>query len=127
MSQQAPSSQFAKLEHDWWTRQRMFNAFQATNGGIDWGESTQVNLSPTQGKNYTGNVNGQWKNVTAPAGANTEFAIPHDLGRIPSFYFYIADRSCNLYQLPNTGTAWTQTNIYVKCDAANAVLRVFIT
>jgi hypothetical protein len=126
MAQTPPNSQMVKTEPAFWQLQRVFNIYQAVNGGIDFGVSTQVNIPPG-GNQYTGNINGQWANVTAPVAPNTEFAVPHKLGRIPSFYLYICDRSANLYQLPNTGTAWTATNIYLKCDTASAVLRIFIT
>lgn len=100
----------------------MVKLFQGINGGLDFGSSSQTD--PTQ---YTGNMDGQWANVTAPGTPDTEFAIPHTLGRTPSFYFYNSDRAASLYQLPATGTAWTNTNIYVKCSVASAVLNVFIT
>jgi hypothetical protein len=121
MSQITPSSQFERSEVGPFNRQRVFNLSQAVNGGIDFGVSTQT--SPSQ---YSGNMNGQWANVTTP-GANVEFAVPHNLGRIPSFYFFISDVACDLYQLPNTGTAWTAINIYLKCNVAGANVRVFIT
>ena len=101
---------------------RRYNDGQALNGGIDFGQSTETNLTT-----YSGNMKGQWKNVTAPGVANTEFAVPHDLGYVPTHYPIInADRACKVYQLPNTGTPWTAQNIYLKCDTANAVLRIFI-
>ena len=100
---------------------REFGLFGLVNGGLDIGVSTQ-----TTPANYTGNLNGQWVNTTAPASPNTEFALAHTLLRIPSFYWFISDRACSLYQLPNTGTAWTTTNVYVKCSVASAVLRVFL-
>ena len=104
---------------------RTYNIAKAVNGGLDFGDSSQVNT--TAGTTYTGNMNGQWANVAAPATPNTEFAIPHNLNRIPSFYFYNTDIAATVYQLPNTGTAWTTTNIYVKCSVASANLRIFIT
>lgn len=125
MSQVNRTPQYAGLETGFQGLTRNFNVSKAVNGGIDFGASTQTAQGP--GTAYSGNINGQWANVTAPGGANTEFAIPHNLNRIPSFYFFNSDVACNLYQLPNTGTAWTQTNIYVKCSAASAKLRVFIT
>ena len=110
--------------------QRVFNLFKEFDGFIDIGQSDQV---ATIGSNlYTGNLNGQGSNVTAPAGANTEFAVSHSLvdshgnPKVPSFYFYISDRSANVYQLPNTGTPWTKTQVFLKCDTASAVLRIFI-
>jgi hypothetical protein len=135
MSQINRPSQFIGLESTFQGLNRNYNTAKAVNGGIDFGESTQT--AQGDGTAYSGNVNGQWANITAPGTANTEFAIPHNLNRIPSFYLYNIDRAVTLmsgevvgavlYQLPDTGTAWTQTNIYVKCSAASAKLRVFIS
>ena len=121
MSKITPINQIPGTESPQSGMNRVFGMNNALNGGIDAGESTQTDPST-----YTGNINGQWANVTAPASPNTEFAIPHTLGRTPSWYSYNIDRSGVLYQLPNTGTAWTETNIYVKCSAASAILRVLI-
>lgn len=121
MSQVTPSNQIPGLEHGFWDKQRQFNKTQALNAGIDFGLSTQTNL-----RTYTGNMGGQWRNVVTP-GANVEFAIPHDLGRVPSFYLYNLEKNGVVYQLPDTGTAWTTTNIYVKCSVATSKLRIFIT
>ena len=121
MSQITPINQIVRTESMQSMLNRIFGINQAINGGIDIGVSTQTNPN-----NYTGNLAGQWVNVTAPATPNTEFALPHTLNRVPSFYWVIADRSCNLYQLPTTGTAWSSTNIYIKCSVASAILRVFI-
>jgi len=118
------TSQFHGLETGFLEKSRIFRLSQAINGGIDFGASTQTNQDP--GTAYSGNMNGQWKNVTAPVSPNTEFAIPHNLNRIPSHYFVIADRAAHVYQFANTGTAWTTNNIYVKCDTASANLRLFI-
>ncbi len=124
MSQISRPSQFVGLETGFLERLRTFRISQAVNGGIDEGVSTQTAQGP--GTAYTGNVNGQWANVQAPGTPNTEFAISHFLNRIPSHYRFISDVAAKLYQLPNTGTAWTTTNIYVKCDTASANLRVLI-
>lgn len=124
MSLAQPVIQFGKGESSFQTRRRLFDLAQATNGGIDFGSSTQTSLA-----NYTGNMNGQWVNpVTAPGVANTEFPIAHNLGRIPNGYLiFWKDRSADLYQGPATGTAWTTTQIFVKCTVANAVFAVFLT
>jgi hypothetical protein len=121
MGQVTPVNQIVNTESRQSQLNRTFGLAQAINGGLDFGVSTQT--SPA---NYTGNISGQWANVTAPAGANTEFAVPHTLGRIPSFYLFISDRACRLYQLPNTGTVWTLNNVYLKCDTSSAVLRIFL-
>jgi hypothetical protein len=131
MGQVVPSEQPGQLQNEREFKLRVFNLFSEFNKGIDLGVSTQTNTNP--GANtYTGNLNGQWINVTAPAGANTEFSVTHSLtngqgqAKIPSFYWFISDRACRVYQLPNTGTAWTTTNVYLKCDTASAVLRIFV-
>ena len=57
--------------------------------------------------------------------ANTEFAIAHHLGRTPAgFLVTRLDKAGSVY---DSGTAWTETAIYLKCSAANAAvtLRVF--
>lgn len=125
MSQVTPINQIPGTESAHSTLNRIFGITQTLNGGIDFGESTQTD--DTADDEYTGNMSGQWANVTAPVTPNTEFSIPHALDRIPSFYFYNSDRAAIVYQLPTTGTAWTEEEIFVKCSVASAVLRVFIT
>lgn len=115
-----PPLQIAGLDHTFWRTQRSFNTLQATNAS-DYGQSTDTDLTT-----YQGNAYGQWRNVTTPAGANTEFSINHDLGRVPSDYHYILEKNGVVYQLPDTGTPWTTTQIFVKCSVASSKLRIFI-
>jgi hypothetical protein len=124
MSQVNRTPQFQKLEDNFFGLGRTYNLTKAINGGIDFGESTQVASGP--GSAYSGNINGQWVNVQAPGTANTEFSVPHNLNRIPSHYHYIVDSAAKVYQLPNTGTAWTTDTVYLKCDTASANIRLFL-
>lgn len=124
MSQVTPINQIPGTESPHSTLNRVYGLSQAVNT-IDFGASDQDGSDASH--DYTGNMSGVWANVTAPVTSNTEFAIPHTLDRIPSFYFYNSDRAAILYQLPPTGTAWTEQDIFVKCSVASAVLRVFIT
>lgn len=125
-----PSEQIGRLENERLFKQRVFSLFKEFNGYIDMGVSTQTGGAGAN--TYTGNLNGQWFNVTAPAGANTEFSLMHSLvdgqgnPKIPSFYWFIADRACDVYQLPNTGTPWTETEVFLKCSASSAILRIFV-
>lgn len=121
MSQVTPPNQIVGTESRQSLLNRILGIALVVNGGLDLGTSTQ-----TTPQTYTGNISGQWANVTAPATPNTQFAIPHTLGRIPSFYWWNSDRACRVFQLPNTGTAWTLNNIYLACDTASAVLRIFM-
>jgi hypothetical protein len=71
---------------------------------------------------------GAFVSGTSPGTANTEFAIAHNLGRIPQGYFVGGVNPAGiLYQLAATGTAWTTTNIYVKCTIVTMGFTVYIT
>lgn len=63
-----------------------------------------------------GNTDSVHVNVQAAGVANTEFAVTHNLGRIP-VGFRVADRN-NVGNAYNSGTAWTTTQIFLKCDVA---------
>jgi hypothetical protein len=58
-----------------------------------------------------------WKATgTTPGAANTEFAVNHGLGRIPlGFQVWSVNKAAHLYQ---STTAWTTTQIFLKCDVA---------
>lgn len=52
-----------------------------------------------------------------PGTANTEFAIAHQLGRIPiGFIVASVDQAAIIYK---STTSWTKTNIYLKCNATS--------
>lgn len=99
---------------------RQFGQDQTLNGGIDLGTSDQTSLNPASTLAYTGNLGGQWRKPTPAAVANTEFAVAHDLGRVPSFYWYIANAAVIVYGTPTSGTPWTKTQIFVKMNGAGA-------
>lgn len=70
---------------------------------------------------------------TSPVGPNTEFAVAHNLKRIPIAYLVgWLSKAAKLYQGPNTGTAWTaataaaQGNIFIKCDVASVDFFIII-
>lgn len=75
-----------------------------------------------------------WKTTgTTPAGANTEFAVAHNLPRIPIHFIYTLDRAGDIYTYYAGMTAWTAAtsagldgNIYLKCSVASANYRIII-
>lgn len=121
MSKITPVNQIVHAESQQTLQNRIFGLNTVVNGGLDRGTSTQ-----TDPNSYTGNISGNWQNVTTPSSPDTEFAVPHSLGIVPSFYDYTIDRAGIVYQNPDTGTPWTTTNIYVKCSVASAEIRIFI-
>jgi hypothetical protein len=66
-----------------------------------------------------------WKSTgTSPAGPNTEFAVSHNLGRIPiGFMVASTNKAGHLYK---STTAWTATNIYLKADVASLAYTIVI-
>ena len=86
---------------------------RAFNGNIGFGDGTNLD-----------NISGSWINVTAPAVANTDFTVNHNLGRIPSGYWVMQkDRACDVY----TGSiAATVTQLTLRSTVASAVIRLFI-
>lgn len=79
------------------------------------------------GLKFADNFNGQLKSFTSDAVANTEFAVAHTLGRTPTGRVILyQDKAGDLYQGPSTGTAWTSTNLYFKCNVASVTFYVLI-
>jgi hypothetical protein len=83
------------------------------NGGLSYGSgANQAN---------TGNMDGQFHEITFPAVADTELAIRHNLNRLPVGYRLIRkDRACDVYD--SSSGSWTGTIIYLKCNTSSAVV-----
>ena len=72
------------------------------------------------------NMSGEFQQFTTTT-ANTEVTVAHTIGAIPIGYIVLwQDKAGSLYQGPTTGTAWTDSNIYVKCSAADVTFLIFI-
>jgi len=55
---------------------------------------------------------------------DTEFSVTHHLGRTPAgFIVTKSDAACSVY---DSGTTWTTTTLYLKCDAANVALTLTV-
>ena len=73
------------------------------------------------------NIHGEFQLFTSHASANTEFSVTHTLGSIPVGYLVLGqDKAGSLYQLSDTGTAWTTTTISLKCSIASVKFLVFL-
>lgn len=83
---------------------------QVLDGNISFG-STTSNSSPDQNIEC-------WKATgTTPNPANTAFSIAHGLGRVPITFIGDLDQPGIIYR---SGTAWTATTAYFKCNSAGA-------
>ena len=93
--------------------------FLLTQGRISFGDGVDGNRGE--------NIDGEFQVFTSHATANTEFSVAHTLGVVPIGYIVMGqDKAGSLYQLSGTGTAWTSTTIYFKCDATSVQFRVFL-
>lgn len=69
------------------------------------------------------NIAGEFRTVTT-AGANTEVVVPHTLGEVPIGRIVLRqDKAGHIY---DSTTAWTKTNIYIKCDVASVTFKLFL-
>jgi len=72
-----------------------------------------------------GNLDAQYIDVLAPSAANTEFVIPHGLGRRPIGYVVVrSDRAVSVYDSSNG--SWGDSLMYLKADTASATIRLLV-
>lgn len=83
------------------------------NGSIGFGDGT-----------HSDNISGAWAAVADTGGANTNFTVTHNLGRLPVGYILMkADRAVSIY----TGSvAATTTQLTLKANVANAAVSLFV-
>lgn len=73
------------------------------------------------------NMMGEFQQFTTSATPDAENTIGHTVGAIPVGLIILwQDKAGSLYQGPTTGTAWTSTNIYLKCSVASVTFKVFL-
>ena len=78
----------------------------------------------TKGLRIEDNMDAADVSYTTNAVANTEDAVAHNLNRVPIGYWVISrDKAAIVY---NGSSAWTSTNIYLKCNVASTAIRVFV-
>ena len=70
------------------------------------------------------NIDGQFQIISDTGSADTEFTVAHSLGRVPvGFVTILNDKGGTVY---DSGTTWTASNIYLKCNTANCNISIFI-
>lgn len=83
------------------------------NGRISFGDGEDAD-----------NIDGVWANETAPAAPNTDFTVTHNMGRVPVGYLVTqSDRAVLVY---DGSVPATTTEITLRADVADAVIRLFI-
>lgn len=89
----------------------------AINGRISFGDGYQASRS--------GNIDGQWITFTAPSVADTQFEIPHDLGRRPTGYSVWRRDDYALLKDANVG-GWDEKRIYMKSNTGGATYLILL-
>lgn len=83
------------------------------NGGISYGNGTD-----------TAHIDCSWAFIADTGVANTEFSVNHNLGRIPvGFHVASKNKASDFYE---SGTPWTNKQIFLKAVAANVAVRFII-
>lgn len=116
-------SNFDKSNPESWARDvntDLNTAFLCLSGRIRFGgNNTATNMGE--------NILGQFLTYTTNGTPNTQDTIAHQLNSIPIGYIIVSkSKAGDVYQGPTTGTAWTSSNIYLKCSVASVVVTLFL-
>lgn len=99
-----------------------FNTFlsdviTAINGRLSMGNGTQSTRS--------GNIDGQWITFTTPSVSDTQFTLPHGLGRRPTGYTIWRRNDYAELKDSNVG-GWDERNLYLKCDTGDVTFLILV-
>ena len=93
--------------------------FLFSQGRVSFGSAT----SGDKGEN----LSGEFVEFTTSATPDAENTISHTMGVIPlGFTILWQDKAGSLYQGPTTGTNWTSSNVYLRCDVASVTFKIFL-
>lgn len=89
-------------------------------------EQLMTNLSNIFGKavSLTDNLDCEFIDYTSNGVADTEDTVAHTLRRVPTGFIVVnRDKAGAVY---DSGTAWTTTNIYLKCSAVSTAVKLIV-
>src|SRR5262249_14994748 len=99
------------------------DVYKALRGNISYGGQGSNPSNPTLGL-VTDNIDGNWGTVSDSGVADTEFVVTHNLNRVPIGFHVVRQSAAGSFY--DSGTAWTSTQIFLKCSAANVAATFFI-
>lgn len=70
------------------------------------------------------NIMGEFQVISDTGAANTEFAVTHTLGSVP--IGYLVTKNSKAGTVYDGTSSWTSTTLYLRHEAANANITVFI-
>jgi hypothetical protein len=83
----------------------------------------RIRFGPGTSGNDGENIFGQWVTFTTST-ADTEVTVPHTCGCVPVGYLTTKINKGGV--IYDSGTAWTSTNIYIKCSTATTIVTLFL-
>jgi hypothetical protein len=97
---------------------------RAINGGISLGGPFGRRVRAGVEDNNGSNIEGSWFIGQTPAAPDTDFTIPHKLGRVPVGYLVLSiDAPGIIYKGVN---AWTNFSITLRCSTSNTNVTVLV-
>ena len=70
------------------------------------------------------NMSGEWQVIADTGNIDTEFSVTHTVGAVPQGFLVTNINAGGV--IYDSGTAWTDTTIHLKCSAANAAVTIFL-
>jgi len=77
-----------------------------------------------KGIKFTDNFDAQIKTISDSGVADSENTVAHTLKRVPTGYLILKINKSGIVY--DSGSTWTDTNIYLKCNSANAAITILI-
>ena len=97
--------------------------YKALRGNMSYGHTGYNKSNPILGL-VPDNIDGNFGTVSDTGTANTEFSVTHNLNRVPiGFHVIRQNLAASFY---DSGTAWTTTQIFLKCNVANVAATFFM-
>ena len=104
-----PATTFRRVDQD------LRNLFFFTQGRVRFGDGSEGSSE---------NVSGSFHVVADTGSADAEFSISHSLGSVP--VGFLVTNISNGGVVYDSGTAWTDTTIYLKSSASNSAVTIFL-
>jgi hypothetical protein len=100
------------------------NEFEKSLAAELYSFSSELAQILNKGLKFSDNFNAEIKTIADSGVANAENTVAHTLKRTPTGYIVLKiDKGGVVY---DSGTAWTDTNLYLKCGAANAAITLLV-
>jgi hypothetical protein len=99
------------------------DVYKALRGNISYGRPGNNVTNPGLGL-VTDNIDGNFGTTSDSGVADTQFVVTHNLNRVPIGFHVVRQNKAGSFY--DSGTAWTTTQIFLKCNVANVAATFFI-